>query len=157
MQPNIREIKPDEIPLLTEFLYQAIYIPEGVSKPSRDILQMPELQIYIANFGEEKADTCLVAEVEGKIVGMAWARIIKDYGHLDDDTPSLSVSLLPDYRGKGIGTLLVRALLNQLKTHGYQRVSLSVQKANYAAAWYLKLGFSVEKENETEYVMVCRL
>lgn len=52
-----------------------------------------ELQIYVKHFGESKNDWELVAEVGGKIVGAVWVRIMNDYGHIDDETPSLATSL----------------------------------------------------------------
>ena len=84
---NIRAITPNEYPLLDDFLYDAIFIPEGVTPPDRSITQLPELQKYIAHFGTQKDDYCLVAEIDGALVGAVWVRIIDDYGHVDDDTP----------------------------------------------------------------------
>ena len=97
MNFKIRELKKCEIKLLDTFLYEAIFIPEGVPVPSKDIINHPDLQIYISDFGK-KDDICYVAEVEGKLVGTVWTRIINDYGHIDDETPSLSISLLKEYR-----------------------------------------------------------
>ncbi|MDE7428014.1 MAG: GNAT family N-acetyltransferase, partial [Lachnospiraceae bacterium] len=112
------------------------------------------LQVYVERFGELKDDWGLVAEVDGKIVGAVWVRIMNDYGHIDDETPSLAISLYKKYRGFGIGTALMRDILTLLKAHGYKRVSLSVQKANYAVKLYQKVGFEVAMENEEEYIMV---
>lgn len=151
---NIRAITPNEYPLLEDFLYDAIFIPEGVAPPDRSITQLPELQKYIAHFGTQKDDYCLVAEVDGVLVGAVWARIIDDYGYVDDDTPSLSISVKAPYRQRGIGTALMQAMLTLLKTEGYKRVSLSVQKANYARKMYLKLGFEIVKTNEEDEIMV---
>lgn len=63
---------------------------------------------------------------------------MNDYGHIDDETPSLAISLHKEYRGKGLGTNMMKEMLSLLKTHGYKHVSLSVQKANYAAEMYRK-------------------
>ena len=90
----IREVRQNEINLLATFLYEAIFIPEGVQAPSKDIIEYPDLQIYVADFGKKKDDVCYVAEVDGRVVGAVWTRIINDYGHVDDTTPSLSISLL---------------------------------------------------------------
>ena len=68
-------------------MYEAIFIPEGVSAPPKDIIKQPELQVYVKNFGEDKGDLCLVAQVENEIVGAVWVRIMNDYGHIDDETP----------------------------------------------------------------------
>ena len=60
-------------------------------------------------------------------------------------------------RNLGIGTALMRDMLELLKNKGYKKTSLSVQKANYAVRMYQKVGFEVIDENEEEYIMVCRL
>ena len=154
MDYTIREIQKQEYPLLDNFLYEAIFIPEGTEPPPKTIITSPELQVYIEHFGELKDDNGLVAEIDGKIVGAVWVRIMNDYGHIDDETPSLAISLYKEYRGFGIGTVMMKEILALLKTHGYKQVSLSVQKANYAAKMYLKVGFEIVRENEEEYIMV---
>lgn len=52
---------------------------------------------------------------------------------------------------------MMREILVRLKSRGYRKASLSVQKANYAVRMYLKLGFEIADENEEEYIMVCNL
>jgi len=44
-----------------------------------------------------------------------------------------------------------------MKTKNYKRLSLSVQKENYAARMYKKLGFEIVRENEHDYIMVLDL
>lgn len=129
----------------------------GGEPPPYDIIFHPELYMYIADFGSKNGETAVVAEVNGRIVGAAWARIMKDYGHIDDDTPSLSISLLPNLRGQGIGTQLWATLLDRLRTARYHQASLSVQKANFAYKMYLHSEFRIVKENDEDYVMVKKL
>lgn len=157
MDYRIRAIGAEEHALLTDFLYEAIFVPEGVPAPPRSIVERPELQVYVADFGRGQGDTALVAEVEGRVVGAVWARIMADYGHVDDQTPSLAVALYPAYRGAGIGTALMRKMLRALKGRGYRQASLAVQKASYAVKLYQALGFAAVAENEAEYIMVCPL
>ena len=104
MKYTIREMTAQEYPLLDDFLYEAIFVPEGVDPPSKSIITAPELQVYVKDFGASKDDFALVAEVENKIIGAVWGRIMNDYGHIDDETPSLAISLYKEYRGQGIGT-----------------------------------------------------
>ena len=151
----IREIKPSEYILLDDFLYNAIFIPKGVTPPPKSIIQNKELQVYVKDFGKQKDDLALVVEVEGKIVGAVWTRIMNDYGHIDNNTPSLAISLLKEYRGNGIGTALMKNMLSLLEKRGYKRVSLSVQKANYAVNMYKKVGFKIVDESAEEYIMIC--
>ena len=153
----IRKLCRGESGLLKDFLYQAIFIPEGVEAPAWDIIERPELRIYYEDFGSSPGDHCLVAEAAGKVVGAVWTRIMKDYGHVDDETPSFAISLIPEYRNQGIGTKLMKEMLSLLKEHGYKQASLAVQKANYAVRMYKEVGFEIIDENEEEYIMVCRL
>mgnify|MGYP003376432323 CR=1 FL=1 len=153
MMACIRNMYEREYPLLKDFLYEAIYIPEGVTPPPKSVVEIPELQVYIADFGKQKHDKAMVAEVEGKVIGAVWARIMQDYGHIDDDTPSLSISLYKQYRGQGIGTALLTKMLYGLKEAGYKQASLSVQKANDAVRLYQRLGFETVGENTEEYIM----
>ena len=153
----IRNILPNEIPLLDDFLYEAIFIPDGVPAPPRFIIENEDLQVYIRDFGKLPDDRCLVAEVDGKIVGAVWTRIMDDYGHVVDQTPSLAISLHKEFRGQGIGTELLRRMLERLRSDGYRRVSLSVQKANYALRMYEKAGFKTLADRGEEVLMVCQL
>lgn len=153
----IREMKKEEYCLLSNFLYEAIYIPDGVEPPPKSIINSPELQEYIFEFGKRKHDKALVAETQGKIVGAIWVRIMNDYGHIDNDTPSLAMSVSKEYRGLGIGSSLLKELLSALKSVGYSKISLSVQKANFAVKMYKQAGFTVVDENSEEYIMVVNL
>lgn len=156
MNYNIRKLKENEQGILAEFLYEAIYIPKGEKAPPKDIIKQPELQLYISDWGKD-SDYCLVAEVNDSVVGAVWVRIMNDYGHIDDKTPSFAISLYKEYRGMGIGTELMRQILSILKEKGYEKASLSVQKENYAYKMYLKLGFKVISESEEEFLMVKQL
>lgn len=154
---EFRRLRDNEIELLQDFLYEAIFIPEGVEPPAREIIYQPELEIYYENFGTGKADYCIVADDEGRVIGAVWTRIMKDYGHVDDNTPSFAISLYKEYRRKGIGTRMMNEMLALLKQNGYKQASLAVQKANYAVRMYEKVGFKTLDENEEEYIMVCDL
>ena len=153
----LREMKKEEYPLLDDFLYEAIYISDGVEPPPKSVIKLPELQEYICDFGHKEHDKAFVAEVEGNIVGAVWVRVMNDYGHIDNDTPSLAMSLHKNYRGLGIGTALLNQLLSTLKEEGYSKISLSVQKENYAVKLYKKAGFIIVNETEEEYIMLINL
>ena len=153
----IRKIRQEEVKILDTFLYEAIFIPEGVEAPPMDIINQPELQVYVEGFGTKDGDICFVAETDGKIVGAVWVRIMDDYGHVDDETPSFAISLLKEYRGNGIGTELMKRMLVELRSCKYKKASLAVQKQNYAVRMYKNVGFEIVDENEEEYIMVCQV
>lgn len=157
MEYIIREIKKTEYPLLENFLYEAIFVAEGAAIPPKSIIASDDLQVYVKCFGEYKDDKGLVAEVDGEVVGAVWVRIMNDYGHLDDETPSCAISLYKGYRRHGMGTELMKEMLKSLKDSGYKRVSLAVQKDNYALKMYQGVGFEIVDENTDEYIMVNNL
>jgi len=156
VQVTIRELKPDETGLLETFLYEAIFIPTGTQPPPQDIIYLPEVYIYIKDFGG-KDDACLVAEIDGEVCGAVWTRIIPAYGHVDEDTPEFAIALLPEYRGRGVGGELMRKMLDLLREKGYTRASLAVQKLNPAYRLYQRCGFAVIEEKGEEYIMTCDL
>ncbi|MBQ5315549.1 MAG: GNAT family N-acetyltransferase [Oscillospiraceae bacterium] len=157
MDYNIRKIEEKEYILLEDFIYEAIFIPEGVSPPPKSIINQPDLQVYIKDFGKEKDDICLVAETDDKVVGAVWVRDMNDYGHIEDGVPSFAISLCKPYRNYGIGTALMTTMISELRQRGYKKASLAVQKENYAVKMYRKVGFEVIRETEEEFIMVCNL
>ena len=154
MNYKIRQPKEDEYELLNDFIYEAIYIPEGKEAPPKSIINQPDIQVYVSDFGKQKDDYCFIAEVDAKIVGAVWVRIMNDYGHIDNETPSFAISLYKEYRGCGIGTALMKQMLSALKQMGYKKTSLAVQKENYAFKLYFKVGFKILDENDEEFIMI---
>ena len=157
MNYKIRKILEGETSLLQDFSYEAIFVPKGMPAPPKSLIPLPDLPLYISDFGKKKDDIALVVEVDKKVVGTVWVRIMNDYGHIGNDAPSFAISLYKDYRGFGIGTDLMKEMLRTLKDRGYKQASLTVQKANYAVRMYQKTGFEIIDENEEEYIMLCRL
>lgn len=156
----IREIRPEEIFILRDLLYKAIYRPEGAEPVDRSVLEVPEIGAYIDGYGKMD-DHCLVAEIEGNIVGAVWVRIlagdVKGYGNIDEKTPEFAISLFPAYRGRGIGTVLMKRMIADLRKKGYARASLSVDKRNPAVNLYRKVGLRIVRENTDDYLMAIDL
>jgi ribosomal protein S18 acetylase RimI-like enzyme len=151
---RVREITPADYPALEDFLYYAIFVPPGVEQPPRDIIKHPDVLIYIDGFGGRRGDCGVVAEADGYVVGAAWERIIPAFGHIDDDTPELAISVLPECRGRAIGTMMMARLFELLFERGYKQTSLAVQKKNAAVRFYQRLGYKAVRESEEEFIMI---
>jgi len=161
---KVRAMQTSDYVCLPEFLYQAIYIPEGEELPPREIINNPNISIYIEDFGTQPGDLGVVAkcQVTGQIIGAAWTRIIPAYGHIDNNTPELAISILPPFRNYGIGTKLMNKLFGVLRGNGYKQTSLSVQKDNPAVRFYQRLGYTVSGERpdhagHEDYLMIKEL
>ena len=150
---SVREISAADHILMPDFLYHAIFVPPTALRPPMEITYRPEIYVYINGYGK-LGDTGAVAEYGGRAVGMVWARLVHAYGHLDDETPELAISVLPEYRGMGIGTKLMTKLLDLLAMAGYKRISLSVNKDNPAVRFYHRHGYETICEKEDDYIMI---
>ena len=156
---KVRVMRESEYECLPEFLYQAIFIHEGAQPPPRSVINAPQIFIYIKGFGTAPGDLGVVAEQDGRVIGAAWTRIIHAYGHINAETPELAISLLPPFRGYGIGTRLMKKLFTVLRDNGYASTSLSVQKDNPAVRFYLRLGYRItdgkqDDARHEDYIMV---
>ncbi len=155
---TIRQIEPRDYPLLRGFLYLAVHQRDPLQPIPRSVVDEPGVRIYVDAFGQCPDDYGLVADADGRVVGVAWARVLggepRGYGYVDGATPELAVSLLPEYRGRGIGTRLMRGLFGLLATAGYAKTSLSVDRDNPASRLYTRLGFTTIGEQDEDLLMV---
>src|SRR5699024_3824064 len=76
--------------------------------PEPEIVEQPELKRYVEGWMKHPGDLGFLAEENGKPIGAAWLRCWTDnqrgYGFVNEATPELSLSILPDHRGRGVGT-----------------------------------------------------
>lgn len=160
MNYTIRKLREDERGILEDLLYEAVFQSDEGERVSRDIIRKPELFKYIRDFGRS-GDLCLIAEADRKIIGGVWVRkwsgTDKGYGYIDHFTPEFSISIFKDYRGRGVGSALMREMISLLKEGGYTQTSLSVSRGNYSVRLYKRLGFKVIKEREADYIMLLDL
>jgi len=158
---EIREIKVEEEMFLSDLLYEAIYQSDITKSFTKEVINVSEVQVYIKNYGTKKDDYCLVADLNGQIVGGVWVRVlageIKGYGNIDDKTPEFAISVYSEYRNQEIGVLLMKKMISYLTHNGYFQSTLSVQKENYAVKMYKKLGFEIIGENEEDFLMLLKL
>jgi ribosomal protein S18 acetylase RimI-like enzyme len=92
-------------------------------------------------------------------IGAAWARLLTadrpGYGYVADDVPELGIGVAPGHRGRGIGRVLLEALIVAAAPYG--RLSLSVEPENRAADLYRSLGFQKVGRNGGSDTMVLKL
>lgn len=151
MNLTIRPILLTDEPFLWEMLYHALYVPKGHPPFPREIVQQPEIAQYVQGWGQPE-DAGLLACDDETPVGAVWIRRIHAYGFVDEETPELSIAMLPHYRGQGIGTCLMRELFAMLQDR-YDALSLSVSKENPSLRLYERLGFEVVKDDGSSVTM----
>jgi ribosomal protein S18 acetylase RimI-like enzyme len=115
---------------------------------------------YVDNWGLP-GDVAVIAHDTGNRVGAAWLRRFKasepGYGFVDEQTPELSIAVVPSQRSRGLGRELMDALLEDAREAGYAQVSLSVEQDSPAVGFYERYGFEVVGEQDGGLVMLKRL
>ena len=126
-----------------------------------DIVNQPEIAKYVEGWGRY-GDLGFIAvdSSNNEPVGAAWLRLFtggeKGYGYVDDSTPELGLAVLPTYRGQGVGSALLKRLLEAARTL-YNSVSLSVSADNRAVGLYERMGFKLFSTSGTSVTMLKHL
>ena len=145
----IRRAGSQDLPFLRDMLRHAYYARWG------DEADVP-LERYVAGWGRP-GDSAFVAIDEFQPVGAAWYRLFRadnpGYGFVDEETPELSIAVVPSKRGTGLGSELLDALLERARADGYAAISLSVERDNPAVALYERHGFERVREDADSYTM----
>lgn len=158
---TIKNVEKSELDFLTDMLYESIHILENKPK-KEDLINSSPIKKYHESWGR-KGDTAFIAvNTNLQPVGAVWYRLFnesnKGYGYVDNHTPELGIALTPEVRGKGIGTLLMKAIIQQAINDGYKSISLSVDLENRQAVHiYKKLGFEDYELLGTSMTMVYRV
>jgi ribosomal protein S18 acetylase RimI-like enzyme len=127
-------------------LVEAVKWRDYATRPANEeALADPKLARYIERWGRD-GDTGVIALDGERPVGAAWYRLFTadrpGYGFVDEWTPELTVGVVASERGRGVGTALLGALLEQARGAGFQAISLSVEPDNPAVRLYERAGFT---------------
>ena len=145
----IRPAGAQDLPFLRDMLRHAYYARWG---SEADV----PLERYVAGWGRP-GDNALVAIDEFQPVGAAWYRLFEadepGYGFVDEQTPELTIAIVPSMRGQGLGEELLSALLDRAREEGRLRISLSVEPDNPAIRMYEHHGFASVGERAGALVM----
>lgn len=152
---TIRPALSSDEPFLREMFYQALHV-EGQEPYPREVLDRPHIAKYLRDWGRAKDLGFVAEDINGQPIGAVWCRLLdveeKGFAHIDDETPEMGVAVSPEYRGKGIGTVLIKQLLESAKSL-YPAIALSVSPENRAIKLYERLGFEMVDVRETFPVM----
>ena len=96
----------------------------------------PWTRIGFADFFENECSLCLIASIDGCVVGYVGMYII------DDVCEITNIATLPEYRKRKVATSLMNELIDICKARSVRRVILEVRASNLTAiSFYKKIGF----------------
>ncbi len=157
---RIRLATSDDLPFLREMLYEAVcWRPNQQHPPIEKVLARPELAKLLDGWGKD-GDRAVIAELEdGSSAGAAWYRFWTpenhSYGFVDANTPELGIAVCKEVRHRGIGTALLKELLDHARRSKVSQISLSVEPENYSRLLYEKFGFKKVGIDGTSWTMLC--
>ncbi len=158
---RLRTAQRDDIEFLRALLFEAAHWRPNIARPPLEqALADPKLARYVERFGR-RGDFGVVADEGAEPLGAAWWRYFEaaapGYGFVDEATPEVSIAVLQAHRDRGIGTALLEALEREARDRHINRLSLSVERDNPAAALYQRLGFHPLERQGNALTMVIEL
>lgn len=161
MKVIYRQLKISEHAFLKEMLYQALHVPAGATPFPKTILEDPSIAKYIENWGCVDTDVAIVAVVAKQVVGAIWGRLFtaekRGYGFMNAQTPEISMAILADYRGHGIGTELLNRIEKEYVQLDINTLSLSVDKSNRAKQLYERNDYRFYEDGGTAVTLYKKL
>ncbi|MGL5811333.1 MAG: GNAT family N-acetyltransferase [Nocardioides sp.] len=157
----IRRAESSDAGFLMEMLVTAAFWrPDGPHSSLTEVLSQPQLAHYAAGW-PRPGDLGVVALDGAQPVGATWVRLFPKsdpgYGFVDDATPELSIGVRKAWRGRGVGSRLLDALIAAAREEGLASLSLSVERDNHARRLYERVGFLQVNETSGALTMVLRL
>ncbi|UVI32738.1 GNAT family N-acetyltransferase [Paenibacillus spongiae] len=156
---SIRPINEEDVPFLWEMLFESLHVRDGQEPFGREVIREPSLAKYVEGWGREGDLGYIAVNSEGQSIGSITSRFYKEqnqgFGFIRHDIPELGMAIIPEYRGKGIGTALLSRLFEELALAGIKQVSLSVDPTNRTAVkLYRRFGFVEACMVDTSITMV---
>jgi GNAT superfamily N-acetyltransferase len=145
---------------LGDMLVEAANWRAGGVRPRHEVLTSVEHRRYLAGW-KRSSDDGLVATGEDDLpVGAAWYRVLPQddpgFGFIGVAVPELIIGVHPLWRARGVGRSLLRGVVRLAGAQGHARISLSVERDNFARNLYRAEGFAVVGEGVTRNTMVRR-
>jgi GNAT superfamily N-acetyltransferase len=144
---EVRPGGPEDTEFIRDMLYEAAcWRPDAPRPPRGEVLSVPRNAIDVDGWGRP-GDAAVVAQArpDWRKIGAAWYRLMlpedPGYGFVNAATPELSIGVVSEFRGRGVGGALLKALIRTAKSQGFKTLSLGVEKDNPALQIYERHGF----------------
>ena len=163
---TIRRARAEDGSFLTDMLVEAVnWSPEWKPRSRQRVLADSRTARYITGWPRD-TDLGVIAEAASpdparpdparpsEPAGATWLRFLPaaepGYGFVAEDVPELSIGVAASWRGRGLGRALLRAIAEQARAQGISRISLSVERKNYAQRLYLSEGYRIVDSSDKD-------
>lgn len=142
---RIRPATGEDARVLGDMLAEAANWNPARVRPRVTVLEDPAIRHYVAGWRRPGDFGCVAEDARGVAVGACWARLFPadhpGYGFVAAGVPELTLGVYPQWRAQGAGRALLRELARTAAARGHARLSLSVERANFAQRLYVSEGY----------------
>jgi GNAT superfamily N-acetyltransferase len=158
---SIRAAAGADARFLADMLVEAANWNVASARPRVAVLEDPHVNRYTVGWPRPGDFGSVAVDANDAPIGACWARLFPQnapgYGFIATGVPELTLGVNPLWRARGVGRALLKAVAKQAAAAGHQRLSLSVERANYAQRLYVSEGFVTVESFENADTMVCAL
>ncbi len=142
---------------LGDMLVEAANWRAGGVRPRHEVLTSAEHRRYLAGWKRMSDDGLVALGDDDVAVGAAWYRVLPQnepgFGFIGIAVPELIIGVHPLCRAQGVGRSLLRGIVQLAGSQGHARISLSVERDNFARNLYRAEGFAVVGQGPTRDTM----
>jgi GNAT superfamily N-acetyltransferase len=161
----IRPLQPDDEPFQWDMGWEAVASnAEARARGRETVMALPQLRRYFLDFGRPGDAGVVAVTADGARLGAAWYRLFSaeepGFGFIAVDVPELAMGVVAEARGRGIGGVLLDALLTLAREQGFRALSLAVDRQNPARRLYERKGFrdaGIADPTDSDVLMIADL
>jgi len=146
---------------LGDMMVEAANWAPGVPRPRHEVIGSDEYSRYVSGWKRPGDSGVVALDGHDEPVGAAWYRMLPrtqpGFGYVGTGVPELIIGVRPIWRAHGVGRSLLQHLCEHARAHGFGRLSLSVERGNFAQTLYRSEGFAVTESGSGRDTMVKRL
>jgi len=155
---RIRTATSEDARFLGDMLVEASNWNVATARPRIAVLEDPTVSRYIAGWLRPGDFGSVAEDLHGVPIGACWGRLFPanapGYGFVATGVPELTLGVNAQWRARGVGRALLQAVARQAASAGHARVSLSVERANFAQRLYISEGYITVESGENSDTMV---
>lgn len=146
---------------LGDMVVEAANWRQGGARPKHEVLTHPDHSRYVAGWMRPGDAGFVALDAQDDPIGAAWYRTFPraeaGFAYVGTGVPELIIGVRPIWRAHGVGRGLLQRLTEHARGQGCARISLSVERDNFAVTLYRSEGFAVVNAGHGRSTMVKRL
>ncbi|MBU4465636.1 MAG: GNAT family N-acetyltransferase [Actinobacteria bacterium] len=155
---QIRAAAQSDGAFLSDMVVEAANWRAGTPRPRYEVMAGVEHSRYVSGWMRPSDAGFVATDLNGEPIGAAWYRMLPrtdpGFGFVGTGVPELIIGVRPIWRAHGVGRALLQRLAERARQEGYARLSLSVERGNFAATLYRSEGFAVTQPGSGRDTMV---